>query len=127
MPSPTFTPGTNLAMKIPRATYDRTVAFYRDVLGFEVAEVVDSGAPTVSASHTVRFGAVTLWLDRVDNYTGPELWLEVRTDDLAAARGRLAEAGIEPCDEVEPLEGQGETSHWIANPAGVIHLLAGNG
>lgn len=127
MSSPTFTPGTNLAMKIPRAAYDRTVAFYRDVLGFEVAAVAETGASTVATSHTVRFGEVTLWLDRVDNYTHAELWLEVRTDDLDAARARLAEAGVEPCDEVEPLDGQGETSHWIANPAGIVHLLAQEG
>lgn len=124
MATPTFTPGTNLAMKIPTASYERTVAFYRDVLGLAVERVEDLDAPTVAESHTVAFGEVTLWLDRVDNYTRAEVWLEVRTDDLAVARQRLADAGIEPCDEVEPLDSLGTSAHWIANPAGVVHLLA---
>lgn len=127
MATPTFTPGTNLAMKIPKASYDRTVAFYRDVLGLPVEPVADLDAPTVAESHTVRFGELTLWLDRVDNYTHAELWLEVRTDDLDAARARLADAGIEPCDEVEPLDVLGRGAHWIANPAGIVHLLAAEG
>ncbi len=123
MTNPIVTPGPNVAMKIPRRDYDATVSFYRDVLGLEVTEVSSLDAPTVSASHTVRFGTVTLWLDRVDNDARAEVWLELRTDDLAAARDHLASAGVETCDEVEPLPGQGETSHWIANPAGVVHLL----
>lgn len=122
MSEPTFTPGTNVAMKIPPADYDATVAFYRDVLGFEVRPV-EPDASTVSASHTVRFGEVTLWLDRVDAAARAEVWLELRTDDLAAARTRLAAAGVEPCDEVEPIPGLGASAHWIANPAGVVHLL----
>ncbi len=53
------------------------------------------------------------------------MWLELRTDDLDAATERLRLAGIAPCDEVEPLdEDPGFRSHWIKNPAGVVHLLA---
>lgn len=119
-----FEPGVNVAMKVPRAHYDATVAFYRDTLGFEVVPVEDTGAATVSASHRLSFGPVTLWLDRVDAAARSDVWLELATDDLAAATAHLAAAGIEPCDEVEPLHGEaGRTSHWIRNPAGVIHLL----
>lgn len=35
-----------------------------------------------------------LWLDRVDSYSRPDLWLGLRTDDLDAATSRLAAAGI---------------------------------
>lgn len=56
MTSPRFTGGVNIAMKIPAADYERTVAFYRDTLRMELEEVADTGAPTVSRSHTVDFG-----------------------------------------------------------------------
>ena len=122
MSDPTFAGGVNIAMKIPRADYDATVAFYRDTLGLTVKEEAPS-APTVARSHTVGFGPTTLWLDQVDNYSQRDVWLEVVTTDLDAATRRLADAGVTPCDEVEPLEDVGFRSHWIKNPAGVVHLL----
>lgn len=122
MDDPTFVGGVNIAMKIPRAHYDATVAFYRDTLGLEVKEDTTS-APTISRTHTVRFGPTTLWLDLVDNYSQPDVWLEIGTTDLEAATERLADVGIAPCDEVEPLDGVDFRSHWIKNPAGVVHLL----
>jgi catechol 2,3-dioxygenase-like lactoylglutathione lyase family enzyme len=120
-----FVAGVNVAMKIPTAYYDATVAFYRDTLGFEVEALAETGAATISASHRLAFGPVTLWLDRVDTASRSDVWLELGTDDLAAAMAHLGAAGVEPCDEVEPIEGEaGERSHWIRNPAGVVHLLA---
>jgi hypothetical protein len=124
MNEPKFTAGLNIAMKIPKAQYEATVAFYRDVLGFEVNEEDVSHAPTVSRTHSVRFGPNTLWLDCVDNYSQPDLWLQLHTDELDAAIDKLAGIGILPCDEVEPLEGLESRTHWIKNPAGVVHLLA---
>lgn len=124
---PEFTAGLNIAMKIPKAQYDATVSFYRDTLGFDVKEEDVSYAPTVSRTHAVRFGPNTLWLDRVDNYSQPDLWLQLHTDDLDAAASELAGVGIHPCDEVEPLENTDSRTHWIRNPAGVIHLLAESG
>ena len=52
----------------------------------------------------MRFGPNTLWLDCVDNYSQPDLWLQLHTDDLDAAASKLADIGIHPCDEVEPLK-----------------------
>ncbi|OKH92287.1 VOC family protein [Streptomyces uncialis] len=124
MGTPEFTAGLNIAMKIPKAQYDATVAFYRDTLGFEVEEHDAPEAPTVARTHSVRFGPTTLWLDRVDNYSHPDLWLQLHTDDLDAATRKLAEAGVHPCDEVEPLVNTGSRTHWVKNPAGVVHLLA---
>jgi hypothetical protein len=62
-----------------------------------------------------------------DNYSQPDLWLQLHTDDLDAATGKLADIGIRPCDEVEPLENLDSRTHWIKNPAGVVHLLAESG
>lgn len=117
-----FTGAVNIAMKIPAADYDATVAFYRDVLGLPVTEE-KSDQPTVAQVHKVDFGPCVLWLDRIDTYAQPDVWLQVRTPDLAAAMAHLREAGIEPCDEVEPLP-EGFEAHWIKNPAGVVHLVA---
>ncbi|MEU8135740.1 VOC family protein [Streptodolium elevatio] len=124
MGKPEFSAGLNIAMKIPKAHYEATVAFYRDTLGFEVAEEEVAYAPTVSRTHAVRFGPTTLWLDCVDNYSRPDLWLQLHTDDLDAATSTLADVGIRPCDEVEPLADLDTRTHWIRNPAGVVHLLA---
>lgn len=121
MTEPTFRGGPNVAVKIPRADYERTVAFYRDTLRFAVEEVDVSDTPTVSRSHRLSFGELTLWLDQVDTYSRPDVWLELRTDDLDAAVGRLAEAGVHPRDELEPLETT--RAHWIRDPAGTVHLL----
>ncbi|MBE9499629.1 VOC family protein [Streptomyces sp. AA1529] len=127
MSQPEFTAGLNIAMKIPKAQYEATVVFYRDTLGFDVREEDVSYAPTVSRTHSVRFGPNTLWLDRVDNYSRPDLWLQLHTDDLDAATAALAGTGIRPCDEVEPLHNLESRTHWIKNPAGVVHLLAESG
>ncbi|MGV9775166.1 VOC family protein [Streptosporangium sp. NPDC003464] len=127
MNKPEFTAGLNIAMKIPKAQYEATVAFYRDILGFDVKEDDVSYAPTVSRTHSVRFGPNTLWLDCVDNYSRSDLWLQLHTDDLDAAAAKPADSGIHPCDEVEPLESLDSRTHWIKNPAGVVHLLAGSG
>lgn len=122
MTTATFTGAVNIAMKIPTADYDATVAFYRDVLKLPVTED-KSDQPTVAQVHKVDFGPCVLWLDRIDNYAQPDVWLQVRTPDLPAAMAHLKNAGIEPCDEVEPLP-DGLEAHWIKNPAGVVHLVA---
>ncbi len=118
-----FRGGTNVAMKLPKAQFARTVAFYRDVLGMEVK--VETGPETlaaVSRSAGVAFGPVTLWLDQVDNYAQAELWLELFTDDVEAATKHLATHGIDPQDELEPLP-SGLPAHWITNPGGIPHIV----
>jgi predicted enzyme related to lactoylglutathione lyase len=115
-----FNAGLNIAMKIPKTDYDKTVAFYRDTLGFTVTEQ-DSGTPSIARTHAVQFGPVTLWLDRADHAARSDLWLQVCTDDLPAAMTHLAEAGTESCDEVEQLPS--DRGHWIRNPTGVVHLV----
>lgn len=61
-----FEAGINIAVKIPKSKYEATVAFYRDILKFELKEMPLNN-PTVSKSHQVKFGNNVLWLDCVDN------------------------------------------------------------
>lgn len=114
-----FSGGVNIAVKIPRSKYDKTVAFYRDILKLEVMErPIDN--PTVSRTHEVKFGNNTLWLDCVDNYTHAETWLELRTTDLEEATAYLKGQGIETCDELEKIP---KDNHWIMDPAGTVFIL----
>lgn len=112
-----FAGGRNLAMKVPPHQYDATVQFYRDVLG--LAELPTPG----DAGTSFAFGAMRLWIDRVPTMTQAELWLEVITNDPAAAARTLAAAGVVRCDAVEPLP-EGFAGFWITNPAAVVHLVA---
>ncbi|CAM4451968.1 VOC family protein [Nocardia ninae] len=121
--TPTFRGGRNIAMKLPRAQFDRTVAFYRDTLGMEVTD--NSGeavAEGVIQSAAIQFGPVTLWLDRVDNYARADLWLELFTDDVDRATEHLAAHGVPVQDELEPLPSTMK-AHWISNPVGIPHIV----
>lgn len=119
---PKFQGGINIAMKIPKAQYEQTLAFYRDLLGWELKEEAGEHGPTISRSVSVEFGPNKLWLDQVDSFARSDVWLELETDDLDGAASRLADAGIPLQDQIEPLPA-GMRAHWIANPAGVMHLL----
>lgn len=115
-----FTGGVNIAIKIPKNKYAETVNFYRDILKLEVIEKpIDN--PTVSRTHEVRFGANTVWLDCVDNYTHSEIWLELNTPDVKQATEYLKHKGIDTCDEIEKIP---ENAHWIMDPAGSVFILA---
>jgi catechol 2,3-dioxygenase-like lactoylglutathione lyase family enzyme len=113
--APRYAAGPNIAMKLPERHYAATLAFYRDTLGLPVLEQRDDGA-------LIAFGAVRLHLDRVPLQSQPDLWLEIRADDTAAARAHLAAHGATLCPEVEPLP-PGFDGFWIAAPAGTIHLV----
>ena len=76
----------------------------------------------MAQSVAVRFGPVTLWLDRVDNLAHADLWLELFTDDVGRATEHLAAHGVAVQDELEPLPA-GLDAHWISNPAGVPHIV----
>ncbi len=110
-----FTPGRNIAMKVPPHAYEATVQFYRDVLGFREL-------PEFQPSIVFDFGGKNLWIDRVPGLSQAETWLEVQTDDLAAAAERLGAASVVRCDEIEPLP-EGFKAFWISSPASIIHLV----
>lgn len=112
---PQFAGGRNIAQKVPPHQYEATVGFYRDVLGLKpIAELQPAAV--------FEFGASRLWIDRVEGLSQAEIWLELRTDDTAAAARRLEQAGAVRCDEIERLP-EGFDGFWIASPAAIIHLV----
>lgn len=114
-----FDAGINIAIKIPKSKYDKTVAFYRDILKLDVQEKPIEN-PTVSKTHQVKFGNNTIWLDCVDNYTHSEIWLQLTAPDVEEATKYLKSNGVETCDELEELP---ENMHWIMDPAGTVFNL----
>jgi predicted enzyme related to lactoylglutathione lyase len=111
-----FEAGINIAIKIPKSKYDKTVAFYRDILKLEVEEKpIDN--PTVSRTHEVKFGNNVIWLDCVDNYTHSETWLQLTVPNIEEATAYLNANAVETCDEIEELP---ENMHWIQDPAGTV-------
>ncbi|EFK35162.1 Glyoxalase-like domain [Chryseobacterium gleum] len=119
MMNPKFQAGINIAIKIPKSKYEKTVAFYKDILKLEVEEKPISN-PTVSRTHEVQFGNNVIWLDCVDNYTHSETWLQLTVPDVEAATQYLRSNGVETCDEIESLP---ENMHWITDPAGTVFNL----
>ncbi|WP_194776200.1 VOC family protein [Pararhodonellum marinum] len=118
--NPKFSGGINIAVKIPKSKYDKSVAFYRDILKLEVEEKPITH-PTISRTHQVKFGNNILWLDCVDNYTHSETWLELNVDNVEQATNYLQENGIKTCDELEQLP---ENMHWITDPAGTVFIVS---
>lgn len=114
-----FEGGINIALKIPKSKYEKTVAFYRDILKLEMEEKPINN-PTVSRTYQVKFGNNTLWLDCVDNYTHSETWLELNVPDVDIATKYLKSKGVETCDELEQLP---ENMHWITDPAGSVFIV----
>lgn len=116
---PKFEAGINIAIKIPKSKYEKTVAFYRDILNLEVVEKPITN-PTVSRTHEVKFGHNVIWLDCVDNYTHSETWLQLTVPNVAAANDYLKANDVESCDELEELP---DNMHWIMDPAGTVFNL----
>jgi predicted enzyme related to lactoylglutathione lyase len=116
---PKFEAGVNLAIKIPKSKYEKTVAFYKDILKLAVEEKsIDN--PTISRTHEVKFGNNVIWLDCVDNYTHSEIWLQLTVPDVDKATTYLQLKGVETCDEIEKLP---KNMHWIQDPAGTVFNL----
>lgn len=114
-----FTPGINIAIKIPKNKYEKTVDFYKNILKFKVTEKpIDN--PTVSRTHQVKFGDTILWLDCVDNYTHSETWLQLTVPDINQATEYLESHDVATCDELEKLP---QGMHWIQDPAGTVFNL----
>ncbi|TZF93699.1 hypothetical protein FW781_18580 [Chryseobacterium panacisoli] len=114
-----FEAGINIAIKIPKSKYEKTVVFYRDILKLNVEEKPINN-PTVSRTHEVKFGNNVIWLDCVDNYTHSETWLQLTVPDVEEAAEYLRSNGVETCDEIEELP---ENMHWITDPAGTVFNL----
>jgi hypothetical protein len=116
--TPKFSAGRNIAMKVPSHEYSRIVTFYRDIIGLPQIEGL---MPAI----VFEFGDKQLWLDKVDYISQAEIWLEIQTDNLAAAEEYLGQKDIVRCDQIEPLP-EDFKGFWIASPANIIHLVSGD-
>ncbi|RZK38955.1 MAG: hypothetical protein EOO90_20505 [Pedobacter sp.] len=117
--NPTFEAGINIAIKIPKHKYEKTVAFYRDILKLPVEEKPIKN-PTVSRTHEVKFGHNIIWLDCVDSFTRSETWLQLTVPNIEEATEYLLSNDVIPCDEIEEIP---ENMHWIMDPAGTVSNL----
>ena len=111
----TFRAGRNIAMKVPPHQFEATIAFYRDVLGLPHLGSDEN-------SERFAFGNVWLWIDCVATLSQAEIWLEVQCDDTDKASEMLKAASVVRCDDIEPLPDDVD-GFWIANPAGIVHLV----
>jgi hypothetical protein len=84
-------------------------------------ELNDKVPDETGVTITLRYDGVER-TGTVEGIAKTEVWLEVRTTDIAAAAEHLKAAHITRCDEVEPLP-EGMAAFWIKNPAGVVHLV----
>lgn len=114
-----FQAGINIAIKIPKSKYYKTIVFYRNILKLKVEEKPIKN-PTVSRTHEVKFGNNIIWLDCVDNYTHSETWLQLTVPDVEKATNYLQSNNVETCDEIEALP---ENMHWIQDPAWTVFNL----
>jgi catechol 2,3-dioxygenase-like lactoylglutathione lyase family enzyme len=110
-----FSAGRNIAMKVPPHLYDATVHFYKNVVGLKE---ITAHAPSVG----FEFGSNQLWIDNVAGLSQAETWLEIITNDIAAAAAHLEAAGVVRCDAIEPLP-DGFQAFWVSSPASIIHLV----
>jgi catechol 2,3-dioxygenase-like lactoylglutathione lyase family enzyme len=117
---PVFRAGRNIAMKVPEHEYDRTVAFYRDTLGFR--HLADT-APGSAETTAFEFGDKVLWIDRAPGFSQAEMWLEVVTEDMDAAAEYLRARDCVLRDGIEPLPPDFK-GFWISSPSNIIHLIA---
>jgi catechol 2,3-dioxygenase-like lactoylglutathione lyase family enzyme len=117
---PQFSAGRNLAMKVPTHEHERTLAFYRDVLGLRQ---LAGAAPGSAKTAAFEFGDKVLWIDEVSGISQAELWLEIITDDIELAAQYLHDHNCVRRDGIEPLP-EGFHGFWLSSPANIIHLIA---
>jgi predicted enzyme related to lactoylglutathione lyase len=120
-----MTTGMSLRLELFVEDRDVAVAFYRDVLGFELLRQDDGYASIRSGDVTFGIGPITRLPETGGYFTrarlagdrgaGVEIVLEV--DDLAAYRARVAAAGHPILDDVQERP-WGLTDFRIADPDG---------
>lgn len=115
MNHPKFQGGPNIALKLPPAAFDLTLAFYRDTLGLSLLE-------RHLPHYVFQFGSNYLWLDRCAHLSHAEVWLEILTNDTTEAKLHLANNQVQRCDEIEQLP-VGFDGFWIRSPSPIVHLV----
>ncbi len=103
-------------MKVPSHQYEQTVQFYRDII--ELPQVKDEEPQIV-----FKFGDKNLWIDKTDQLSQTEIWLELECDDLEEAKIYFKSEDIIRRDEIEKLP-EGFEGFWIASPGDIIHLIS---
>lgn len=119
MMKPTFSPGRNIAIKVPEHEYDSTVAFYRDILGLKQ---ITLESPDKYESTAFEFGDKNLWVDKISGISQAEIWLEIITDNIQKAKDYLEEKGYCRRDEIETLPSEFK-GFWLSSPSNIIHLI----
>ena len=119
MSKPNFGPGSNIAIKVPTHQYNRTVAFYRDVLGLTS---LDIAYPDHYESTAFKFGDKNLWIDSTVGLSQSEIWLEIKTDNVEQAAEYFNDRQVVRMDDIESLP-EDIKGFWISSPANTVHLI----
>ncbi|WDE09680.1 VOC family protein [Thalassomonas haliotis] len=114
-----FNPGKNIAIKTPAHEYAQVVHFYQEILGFK--PLADNASDPFE-SVCFAFGDKVLWIDKITGLSQSEIWLEIISDDIAAAKKYLEQAGCHIRNEIEPLP-DALNAFWLSSPANIIHLV----
>ncbi|MCG8427182.1 MAG: VOC family protein [Chromatiales bacterium] len=116
---PNFKPGKNIAIKVPAHEFEKTVNFYKAVLGLKQ---IDVDSPDQFDSVAFEFGDKNLWVDKISGISQAEIWLEIETDNAVEAKKYLEGQGCAVRDEIEPLPPT-LNGFWLSSPSNIIHLV----
>lgn len=116
---PQYKAGKNIAIKVPSYEYEKTVSFYRDIIGLEEQKLSSSDQ---YESTIFKFGDKNLWIDNISTISQAEIWLELVTDNITEAALHLGAHGVVRRDEIEKLPDDFK-GFWICSPSNIIHLI----
>ena len=116
---PAFSPGKNIAIKVPTHEFDKTVHFYKVVLGLKEKK---ADSPDEFESVTFEFGEKNLWIDKKSGISQAEIWLEIETDNVIEAQEYLKNHGCSIRNELEPLPSD-FNGFWLSSPTNIVHLV----
>ena len=112
-------------VEIAPSDFERSIAFYRDVLGFELKERIPIGSPVLKQVAYLGLGDTTLELLEYADPAPPDDSIRVgyrlmalEVDDMAESLAFLAEKGVEPSQP--PIDvGGGSLRAEIMDPDGL--------
>ncbi len=118
---PKFSPGKNIAVKVPTHEFDSMINFYKNILGLKQKNV---SSPDKFDSVAFEFGNKNLWVDKISGISQAEVWLEIETEDVVEAKKYLEEQGCSIRNEIEPLP-ESFNGFWLSSPSNTIYLVNG--
>jgi len=116
---PKFNPGKNIAIKTPAHEYAAVIHFYQEILGFTP---LPHNAADPFESVCFAFGDKVLWIDKIAGLSQAEIWLEITSDDIPAAKKYLEQTGCSIRNEIEALPNS-VNGFWLSSPSNIIHLI----